>query len=46
MAEFASVVDAVQCTVDFQEKIQAKNADVPEDQKMQFRIGVNLGDGY
>jgi len=44
LAQFASVVDAVQCAVEIQEKIEAKNADVPEDRKMQFRIGVNLGD--
>jgi len=44
MAEFESVVDAVQCAVELQDKIEAENADVPEDQKMQFRIGVNLGD--
>ena len=44
MAEFSSVVDAVQCAVELQEKIEGANAEVPEDRKMQFRIGVNLGD--
>jgi adenylate cyclase len=44
MAVFASVIDAVQCAVKIQEKIEAENVDVPEDRKMQFRIGVNLGD--
>jgi adenylate cyclase len=44
MAEFSSVVDAVQCAVELQEKIEAANAEVPDDRKMQFRIGVNLGD--
>jgi adenylate cyclase len=44
MAEFPSVVDAVQCAVELQENIEATNAQVPEDRKMQFRIGVNLGD--
>jgi len=44
MAEFPSVVDAVQCAVELQENIEAANAQVPEDRKMQFRIGVNLGD--
>jgi adenylate cyclase len=44
MVEFASVVDAVECAVELQERIEAANADVPEDRKMQFRIGVNLGD--
>ena len=44
MAQFVSVVDAVKCAVEIQEKVEAANADLPEDQKMQFRIGVNLGD--
>jgi adenylate cyclase len=44
MAEFSSVVDAVQCAVELQEKIEAENVEVPDDRKMQFRIGVNLGD--
>ena len=44
MAEFSSVVDAVQCAVKLQEKIEAANTDVSEDRKMEFRIGVNLGD--
>jgi adenylate cyclase len=44
MAEFSSVVAAVQCAVELQDKIEAANAEVPEDRKMQFRIGVNLGD--
>jgi adenylate cyclase len=44
MAEFGSVVDAVQCAVELQENIEAANAHVPEDRKMHFRIGVNMGD--
>ena len=44
IAQFVSVVDAVECAVEIQQKIETKNADVPEDRKMQFRIGVNLGD--
>jgi len=44
IAQFASVVDAVECAVEIQQKIETKNADVPEDRKMRFRIGVNLGD--
>jgi len=44
LAQFASVVDAVECAMEIQNKIETKNADVPEDRKMQFRIGVNLGD--
>jgi len=44
LAEFASVVDAVQCAVEVQQVFKAKNADLPENRKMEFRIGVNLGD--
>jgi TolB-like protein/class 3 adenylate cyclase len=44
LAEFASVVDAVQCAVETQELLQAKNSELPENRRMQFRIGVNLGD--
>jgi adenylate cyclase len=44
LAEFASVVDAVQCGVAVQNELKAKNADLPENRKMQFRIGINLGD--
>jgi adenylate cyclase len=44
LAEFASVVDAVQCGVAVQKELQARNADLPENRKMLFRIGINLGD--
>jgi adenylate cyclase len=44
LAEFASVVDAVQCAVAVQKELQARNAELPENRKMLFRIGVNLGD--
>jgi TolB-like protein/class 3 adenylate cyclase len=44
LAEFASVVDAVQCAVAVQKELQARNAELPESRRMQFRIGVNLGD--
>ncbi len=44
LAEFASVVDAVQCAVEIQRKLAKCNAELPENRKMQFRIGVNLGD--
>jgi adenylate cyclase len=44
LAEFISVVDAVQSGVEIQEVIRAKNAELPEDRKMEFRIGINLGD--
>lgn len=44
MAEFPSVVDAVQCAVSVQKELQARNAELSEDRRMHFRIGVNLGD--
>lgn len=44
LAEFSSVVDAVRCAVEIQEEIKIKNYDLPENRKMEFRIGVNLGD--
>ena len=44
LSEFGSVVDAVQCAVEIQHVIKAKNAVLPEARRMEFRIGVNLGD--
>jgi adenylate cyclase len=44
LAEFVSVVDAVQCSVAVQKEINARNTELPENRKMQFRIGINLGD--
>jgi hypothetical protein len=44
LAEFASVVDAVQCAVEIQRVLRAKNAELVENRQMEFRIGVNLGD--
>ena len=44
LAEFASVVDAVQCAVEIQQVLRAKNDLLPEDRRMDFRIGINLGD--
>jgi adenylate cyclase len=44
LAEFTSVVDAVQCAVAVQKEFQARNAELPEKRRMMFRIGVNLGD--
>jgi len=43
-AEFLSVVNAVQCAVEIQNTLNAENSDVQPDRRMQFRIGVNLGD--
>ena len=42
LAEFGSVVDAVQCGVAVQNEFQARNAELPENRRMQFRIGINL----
>ncbi|MGO9139751.1 MAG: adenylate/guanylate cyclase domain-containing protein [Syntrophales bacterium] len=44
MAEFASVVDAVQSGVEIQQALRAKNALLPETRRVEFRIGINLGD--
>ena len=44
MAEFSSVVHAVKCAVEAQKEIGERNADLPENRRMLFRIGVNLGD--
>jgi adenylate cyclase len=44
LAEFVSVVDAVRCAVEIQKELKVRNADLPENRKMEFRIGVNLGD--
>ena len=44
LAEFPSVVDAVQCAVALQTELGARNAELPEDRRMQFRIGLNLGE--
>jgi adenylate cyclase len=44
LAEFASVVDAVQCAVEIQRELGARNAALPMSRQMQFRIGINLGD--
>jgi adenylate cyclase len=44
LAEFASVVEAVNCAVDIQTGFKTKNANIPTERRMEFRIGVNLGD--
>ena len=44
VAEFPSIVEAIRCAVEIQSEIAERNAAVPEDQRMRFRIGVNLGD--
>ena len=44
LAEFGSVVNAVQCAVKIQGDIKVQNAGLPPDRRMEFRIGINLGD--
>jgi TolB-like protein/class 3 adenylate cyclase/Flp pilus assembly protein TadD len=44
LAEFASVVDAVRCAVEFQRAMVDREPEVPEDRRIRFRIGINLGD--
>src|SRR5512136_512725 len=44
LAEFGSVVDAVQGAVEIQKELKTRNAELPENRRMEFRIGVNLGD--
>ena len=44
MAEFTSAVDAVNCAVEIQRELAERNAELPYERKMEFRIGVNVGD--
>ena len=44
LAEFASVVNAVECAVETQGALKVENADLPPERRMEFRIGINLGD--
>ena len=44
LAEFGSVVDAVECAVEIQKELGVRNAGIPENRRMEFGIGVNLGD--
>jgi len=44
LTEFPSVVDAVQCAVEIQQVLKTRNTELPDDRKMEFRIGINLGD--
>src|ERR1700694_5246634 len=44
LAEFASVVNAVKCAVEIQTTLKAENANIPPERRMEFRIGINLGD--
>jgi adenylate cyclase len=44
LAEFASVVDAVRCAADIQHDMTGRNADLPEKERILYRIGINAGD--
>jgi adenylate cyclase len=44
LLEFPSVVDAVRCVVAIQEGLRRRNRDIDEEQRIQFRVGINLGD--
>src|SRR6476619_7623223 len=44
LAEFGSVVDAVECAVSLQRGLSERNASVPEAERIQVRIGINLGE--
>jgi adenylate cyclase len=44
LIEFASVVDAVRCAIDMQRKMQARNGEAPADRRIEFRIGIHIGD--
>jgi adenylate cyclase len=44
LVEFQSVADAVKCAAEIQDRMQRRNSDVAEDRRIEFRIGINLGD--
>ena len=44
LGQFPSVVNAVECAADIQRAMRDRNIDLPLDRRMEFRIGVNLGD--
>ncbi len=44
LAEFASVVDAIECAIDIQKELETKDTDQNDDHRLRFRIGINLGD--
>src|SRR3981189_3484658 len=44
LVEFVSVVDAVRCAVAVQREMAERNKAVPEDKRIEFRVGINLGD--
>src|SRR4051794_29929336 len=44
LVEFASAVDAARCSIEVQRAMIAQNADTPQDVRIEFRIGVHIGD--
>jgi class 3 adenylate cyclase/pimeloyl-ACP methyl ester carboxylesterase len=44
LAEFASAVDAVRCAIEIQRGMVSRNKDIPNDRRIEFRIGINIGD--
>ncbi len=44
LVEFASVVDALRCAVEVQREMAERNVDVPQDKRIEFRVGINVGD--
>src|SRR6185369_521482 len=44
LAEFASVVDALRCAIEIQRSMLGCNADVPQEKRIEFRVGINVGD--
>src|SRR5580658_7689472 len=44
LVEFASAVDAVTCAIEVQKQVRERNSGSPEDARIQFRIGINVGD--
>ena len=44
LAEFASVVDALECAVGIQKELKNRNEELPKERRMPFRIGIHLGD--
>jgi len=44
LAEFASVVHALECAVEVQKELKGRNEELPKERRMPFRIGIHLGD--
>ena len=46
LAEFSSAVEAVRCALDVQRGMAERNAEVPDEKRIEFRIGINVGDHH